>query len=129
MAKKFKGEIKYHLLHANSLIKQLGNATDESIKRLQNGLDLALPFALGIFEKSKYEDELIADGIFNGEEELRKSWEAEITQVLSETQLITPVLDSIEPEFGGRYGEHTEHLQPLLSEMSEVFNTDPTAEW
>ena len=129
LAKKFKGEIKYHLLHANSLIKQLGNATDESIKRLQNGLELALPFALGIFEKSKYEDELIADGIFNGEEELRKSWEAEITQVLSETQLITPALDSLEPEFGGRYGEHTEHLQPLLSEMSEVFNTDPTAEW
>ncbi|MFT6217038.1 MAG: ring-1,2-phenylacetyl-CoA epoxidase subunit PaaC, partial [Roseivirga sp.] len=30
---------------------------------------------------------------------------------------------------GGRYGHHTDHLQPMLNEMSEVFNEDPTADW
>ncbi len=30
---------------------------------------------------------------------------------------------------GGRKGQHTEHLQPLLDEMSEVFRIDPAAEW
>jgi ring-1,2-phenylacetyl-CoA epoxidase subunit PaaC len=34
-----------------------------------------------------------------------------------------------EPVYGGRCGYHTEHLQPLLTEMSEVFAEDPTAEW
>ena len=32
-------------------------------------------------------------------------------------------------ELGGRHGQHTEHLQPLLDEMAEVFRLDPTAEW
>jgi ring-1,2-phenylacetyl-CoA epoxidase subunit PaaC len=31
--------------------------------------------------------------------------------------------------YGGRYGYHTEYLQPLLDEMTEVYRLDPTAEW
>jgi ring-1,2-phenylacetyl-CoA epoxidase subunit PaaC len=30
---------------------------------------------------------------------------------------------------GARTGKHSEHLQPLLDEMSEVFRMDPGAEW
>ena len=40
---------------APDLIKQLGSATEESISRLQKSLEEALPYALGIFEKSPYE--------------------------------------------------------------------------
>jgi len=40
-----------------------------------------------------------------------------------------PDLKIITPIYGGRIGKHTEHLQPLLDEMSEVFRIDPTAEW
>ena len=35
LAKKIKGELRYHTLHANTWIKQLGSATEESIGRLQ----------------------------------------------------------------------------------------------
>ena len=35
----------------------------------------------------------------------------------------------IDPIVGGRIGKHSEHLQPLLDEMSEVFRIDPSAEW
>ncbi|MQK85097.1 phenylacetate-CoA oxygenase subunit PaaI, partial [Escherichia coli] len=45
------------------------------------------------------------------------------------TDLTLPDLATVEPKLGGRYGEHTEHLQPLLDEMAEVFKIDPTAEW
>ncbi len=129
VATKLKGEVKYHVLHANTMIKQLGSSTEEAIERLQNSLNEALPYALGIFEPSKYEAELIADGIYEGEEKIKAQWLENIKKVLSQTQLELPDLTTITPKTGGRYGEHTEHLQPLLDEMAEVFKIDPTAEW
>lgn len=129
LARKIKGELKYHTLHANTWIKRLGSATEESISRLQNSLDMALPFALGIFEPSPFESVLITEGIFAGEEEVKKRWSGKVEEVLAQTQLRLPSLKTLQPVLGGRIGKHTEHLQPLLDEMSEVFKIDPTAEW
>lgn len=129
VATKLKGEVKYHVLHANTWIKNLGSSTEEAILRLQSALNEALPYALGMFEKSKYEQELIDAGIYGGEDAVKAEWLNRIQAVLEKTELKLPELDSIEPKFGGRYGEHTEHLQPLLDEMAEVFKIDPTAEW
>lgn len=129
LAKKIKGELRYHTMHANTWIKQLGSATEESISRLQHSLDEAFPYALGIFETSPYEQELTEEGIFEGEEALKKRWLEDIKNVLQKTSLELPSLDSVEPVYGGRKGEHTDHLQPLVEEMSEVFRIDPGAEW
>jgi ring-1,2-phenylacetyl-CoA epoxidase subunit PaaC len=129
LSRKIRGELRYHTLHANTWIRQLGSATDESISRLQRALDEALPYALGMFEPSMYEDELAATGVFAGEQALRIQWEQKITVLLSTTQLHLPDLKLITPVLGGRQGRHSEHLQPLLDEMSEVFRIDPTAEW
>lgn len=129
LARKIKGEIKYHTLHANTWIKKLGTATDESISRLQKSLDLALPYALGIFEPSPFEAALIADGIFVGENEVQKRWQVKVEEVIAQTQLQLPAWSTLQPVLGGRTGQHTEHLQPLLDEMSEVFKIDPSAEW
>lgn len=129
LARKVRGELRYHTLHANTWVKQLGRATEESIARLQQSLDYTLPFALGIFEKSRYEKEIIDGGIFAGEEQLRAMWQPRVEQILKETSLRLPSWDSIQPKAGGRNGVHTEHLQPLLDEMGEVFRIDPTAEW
>lgn len=129
LAVKIRGEIRYHTMHARTWIKQLGNATPESIERLQNSLDEAIPYALGIFERSDFEDELISGGIFEGEEKLQEAWEKEISKLLADTALNLPDLKLIQPNYGGRKGVHTKHLQPLLDEMAEVFRTDPTADW
>ncbi len=129
LARKIKGELRYHTMHADTWIKQLGTATEDSIRRLQNSLDQALPYALGIFEPSEYEDQLRADKIFEGEEALKERWTERIHSIMSSTDLELPDLQSIEPLYGGRKGQHTGHLQPLLDEMSEVFKIDPAAEW
>ena len=129
LAKKIKGELRYHTLHANTWIKQLGSATEESISRLQHSLEVAMPYALGIFEESSYEKEIIREGIFAGEQELKKRWLAKIESVIIQTQLHLPDWKIVTPVFGGRIGKHSEHLQPLLTEMSEVFRIDPGAEW
>src|SRR6185369_6167560 len=80
LAKKIKGELRYHTLHANTWIKQLGSATEESISRLQNSLELAMPYALGIFEESPMEKEIISNSIFAGEFELKKRWTLKIEE-------------------------------------------------
>lgn len=129
VARKIKGEIKYHIMHANTWMKQLGNSSDEAIERLQQSLNYALPYALGIFEPSRFEKELVDAGIYAGEAAIEERWKENIAEVLSKTKLKLPDWNSLKPVMGGRYGKHTEHLQPLLSEMSEVFNTDPTADW
>jgi ring-1,2-phenylacetyl-CoA epoxidase subunit PaaC len=126
---KIRGELRYHTLHADTWIQRLGTATEESITRMQRALDYAFPFAMGIFEKSAYEDELIREGIFNGEEELKRRWLARVNTVISGTRLQLPAVDNINAVNGGRTGKHSEYLQPLLDEMGEVFRIDPNAEW
>ena len=128
LARKIKGEIKYHKMHADIWVKQLGAATADSIERLQKSLDYAFPYALGIFEPSPWEQVLIDEGIFAGESALASQWVVKVVEVIGKTELTMPDLEQA-PKLGGRKGEHTEHLQPLLDEMSEVFKVDPTADW
>lgn len=129
ISKKIRAELRYHTLHANTWMKQLGSATEESISRLQNSLNLELPYALGLFEESPYENELISSKIFGGEQELKSRWMKAVEEIIRQTSLQLPAWDSLIPVSGGRTGQHSEHLQPLLDEMSEVFKIDPTAEW
>lgn len=129
LSRKIKGEIKYHVMHANTWIKQLGSANEDSIGRLQKSLEYAIPFALGIFEEGEHEEALKAEGIFPGEKALKEEWIKRITEQIGKTALQLPDLNASEPVVGGRKGLHSEHLQPLLDEMSEVFRLDPTAEW
>lgn len=129
LAVKIKGELRYHTLHANTWIKQLASATEESTRRLQTSLEFSMPFALGMFETSPFEEALIKDGIFEGEALLMNRWRIKVEEILSSTPLKLPHWDTVQPTLGGRSGKHSPHLQPLLDEMSEVFRTDPSAEW
>jgi ring-1,2-phenylacetyl-CoA epoxidase subunit PaaC len=129
VARKVRGELRYHTLHAKTWVKQLGSATEESVTRLQKSLEQAMPYALGMFEESPYEKELIEAGIFEGEKKLKESWIAKVEETIHQTSLHLPDWKIIQPITGGRIGKHTEHLQPLLDEMSEVFRIDPGAEW
>ena len=129
ISKKIRAELRYHTLHANTWVKQLGSATEESISRLQRSLEQVMPYALGMFEESPYEKELIGDKIFGGEQALKERWMKKVEAIIAQTQLQLPDWKTIQPVMGGRAGKHSEYLQPLLDEMSEVFKIDPTAEW
>jgi ring-1,2-phenylacetyl-CoA epoxidase subunit PaaC len=126
---KLQGELKYHLLHANTMVKKLGTATTESISRLQGSLQIAFPYALGMFEPSPYEEDLISAGLYAGENRARAAWLENIQKVLDQTALGLPDISQVEPVLGGRQGHHTPHLSALLEELSEVVRIDPTAEW
>lgn len=129
LSAKIRGELKYHTLHANTWIKQLGSATPTSVGRLQSSLEYALPYALGMFERSPFEEELAREGIFEGENILQQRWQQKTEEIIRQTSLNLPAWNTVQAVTGGRVGKHSEHLQPLLDEMSEVFRIDPSAEW
>lgn len=129
LAAKIKGELRYHTLHAKVMITRLGKGNEESIVRLQTALNELFPYALGIFEPSVFEPELIANGIFSGEQTLKLRWYDAVREVIAATELVLPTLEASEPVYGGRGGIHTAHLDELLAEMSEVIRIDPNAEW
>ncbi len=129
IARKFRGELRYHTMHADTWIKQLGSANDESQERMQSSLDKCFPLALGIFEPSDFEEVLKAEGIFPGEKYLQDAWLDHIDQLLHASGFSMPDPNNVTPSYGGRKGQHTEYLKPLLEEMSEVYKIDPEAEW
>lgn len=129
VARKIKGELKYHVFHANTWIVKLGSATKESHARMQTALNESWNYALGLFEESEFEKDLIAENIFGGETELKTRWMEAISSVLTKATLTIPNENTWAPIYGGRKNQHTEHLQPLVEEMSEVFRVDPSAEW
>ncbi len=129
VARKVKGELKYHVFHANTWFVKLGSANEESHNRMQAAFNEAWNYALGMFEPSKNEYLLIAEGIFEGEETLQEKWLANITPFIIKAGISIPSSETWNPVYGGRVGKHTKHLSPLVEEMSEVFRYDPTAEW
>ena len=80
-------------------------------------------------EKGENEEDLIKEGIWQGEEILKDRWTERVSEILEVTELKMPDFTTIQPVYGGRRGNHTEYLQPLLEEMTEVVRLDPTAEW
>lgn len=129
VAKKYRGEIKYHTMHADTWLKQLAAGGEESFGRIQHSINEVFPYALGIFEPGNYEQELMEVNMFAGEAALQEAWYNKVSTILTGMGYSIPAIDSVEPVYGGRFGKHTAHLQPLLEEMSEVFRIDPAADW
>lgn len=129
LAAKAKGELKYHTMHADTLLKQLGNGSEEANARLQKSLNGAWHYALAMFELSEFEDELINENTFIGEKALKEAWLNRVTPVIEAANLKVPVTDESKVVYGGRKGFHSEYLQPLLDEMRELITSDPEAEW
>lgn len=129
LAKKLGREEKYHTLHAQTWISQLGRATPESNRRLQEALDIVYPLAFGLFEPTSFDAEIKAEGLMATEAELEATWVAEMKSLLEAADLKVPAVEDKTIGYGGRSGKHSEHLAPLLLEMSEVFSLDPAASW
>lgn len=129
LARKIKGELKYHVLHANSWMTRLGHGTEVSHARMQSSLNFAMPYALALFEESDNEEELISENVFSGEKQLQQFWEERIRMQLEKAGLTFPEVAKDEIPFGGRKGYHTEHLHNLLEEMAQVFKLQEGVEW
>jgi ring-1,2-phenylacetyl-CoA epoxidase subunit PaaC len=102
-------EARYHLDHAATWVARLGDGTEESHRRVQEGLDFVWPYAF----------EPLGD--------LETAWRATVLPVLATATLAVPET-SWRPT-GGREGKHTEHLGYLLAELQSLHRAHPGATW
>jgi ring-1,2-phenylacetyl-CoA epoxidase subunit PaaC len=127
VAAKILREEAYHLMHVKGLLMRLGNATEESHRRMQSAVEAAFPQALGIFEKLEDEEELKQAKVFAGNELLEQQWKNVVIPVLTSAGL--RVSAQYTPDLGGRKGQHTPHLQSLVDDLQQVYRIAPAAKW
>jgi ring-1,2-phenylacetyl-CoA epoxidase subunit PaaC len=126
----------YHLLHSKGLVERLGDATEESHRHMQAGVDQAFPQALGMFEKLEGEDGLIEKGVFPGNDALKREWLDRVVPMLTSAKLTVPASQTngshivdIKPDDGGRKKSHTQHLKQLVDDLQQVYRIAPKAKW
>jgi ring-1,2-phenylacetyl-CoA epoxidase subunit PaaC len=120
-------EVAYHRDHAAQWTLRLGDGTEESHRRMQEGLERVWPFVPEMFAGDEVTAALVADGVAVDVSALREPWEADVHAVLAAATLTVPA-----PQWtahGGRSGVHTEHFGYLLAEMQHLHRSHPGATW
>jgi ring-1,2-phenylacetyl-CoA epoxidase subunit PaaC len=120
-------EVAYHRELAAEWTVRLGDGTEESARRMAEGLDWCWRFIPELFEVDEVLETLIARGIAVDPRELEAEYRAAIGAVLDDAKLEAP--PEQRPILGGRRGHHSEHLGHLLAVMQHLPRTYPDAIW
>lgn len=112
-------ELAYHRQYAADWVVRLGDGTEESHRRMRQGLEQVAP----------YLDELFAPrpGFGVDPAAVRDEAMAVLHQVTEAAGLVLPQVAPLPGS--GRDGHHTEHLAPLLEELQSIARAHPEAIW
>ncbi|WP_152549825.1 Phenylacetic acid catabolic protein [Geomicrobium sp. JCM 19055] len=80
--------------------------------------------SLDLVDFGQYEQTLLTEGYINDPNELKQQWLSELQSKVKD--LPTRPLEQVK---NGRNGEHTKDLDEALATLSEVYRTDPVAQW
>jgi ring-1,2-phenylacetyl-CoA epoxidase subunit PaaC len=120
-------EVAYHRDHAREWTLRLGDGTEESHRRMQEGIDWMWPLAAELFECDELTERLVREGIAVDARALRPAWEHVVTGVLEEATVSVPEADWAPS--GGRYGQHGEALGHMLAVMQSTHRAHPGVTW
>ena len=120
-------EVAYHRELAADWTIRLGDGTEESTRRMAEGLDWCWRFVPELFEVDETLQAVIDRGIAPDPREFDVEYRAAISAVLAEAKLAQPA--DQRPILGGRRGHHSEHLGHLLAVMQFLPRTYPDAAW
>lgn len=120
-------EVRYHAELSGEWVVRLGDGTEESRRRMIDGLDWNWRFIPELFEVDALVAEAAARGIGVDPTVFRGEYDRRIGNVLAEATLEAP--KDQRPIVGGRRGHHSEHLGHLLAVMQFLPRTYPDAVW
>ena len=120
-------EVAYHRELAGEWTVRLGDGTEESARRMADGLDWCWRFVPELFEVDESLEEMIARQTVPDPRSFEKDYRAAIADVLGQARMEVP--PDQRPILGGRRGHHSEHLGHLLAIMQFLPRTYPDAEW
>jgi len=127
IAEKAVKEVAYHAELAAEWVIRLGDGTEESRRRMAEGIEWMARFVPELFEADDVVAFLADRGIAADPNAFRADYEAEVAAILAEATL--PPLPQQRPILGGRRGHHSEHLGHLLCTMQFLPRTYPEAVW
>ncbi len=120
-------EVTYHERLAASWMVRLGDGTEESHRRLVDGVAWSFRFTAELFEVDPMIAPLVAAGEAVDVSKLRPEWDARIDSVLAEAKVARP--KPMRTVLRGRAGGHGEHLGHILSELQFLQRAYPGASW
>jgi len=124
-------ELTYHRDYAAQWAVRLGDGTEESHRRMRDGLAAVEPYVGELFTPHDVERRLAAGGVAVDPSGLRAGFDEVFGAVLAEATLERPDLRALAGVAGrmGRDGVHTEAMGRLLAEMQSVARAHPGATW
>ena len=120
-------EVEYHQDHAAQWILRLGLGTEESRRRIQEGLYYMWPYLDELFADEPLHDEL--EGIAVRPSTLRESTMKRIEALLAEAELEVPKVTQARLSDSPRDGEYSEYRGYILAEMQSLARKHPGAKW
>ena len=120
-------EIAYHRELAADWTVRLGDGTEDSARRMAEGLEWNWRFIPELFEVDETLQLLIDRNIAPDPRLFEDEYRSAIAAVLVEARLDVPAEQR--PILGGRRGHHSEHLGHLLAIMQFLPRTYPQATW
>ena len=129
VAQKVQMELYYHLMHWKLwFVQLLGSDHAEAVSKMKAAIEKTLPNFAGVFSLGQYGEEMVEQGLIEGEATLRKKWIEAITPVFESVGLVT-TFELGMAKGDGRNGVHTEDLETALDTLSEVYASDKAASW
>jgi len=120
-------EVAYHRELAADWTIRLGDGTEESARRMAEGLDWCWRFVPELFEVDDLLEGLIGQGVAADPRQFEDEYRSAIAAVLADAKLEAPA--DQRPILGGRRGHHSENLGHLLAVMQFLPRTYPDAQW
>ena len=120
-------ESAYHLRHSSTWILRLAGGTDESKNKIVEALNDLWKYTGDMFEWDQAEKEAASAGIIPSFDELRKTWNDTVKEVLGEAGLEMPKETWMAS--GGRKGIHSEYLGLMLCEIQYLQRAYPEDKW
>lgn len=121
-------ELTYHRDYAARWTVRLGDGTQLSRERMQQGLAQTWPYVGELFAHHDVERRMATTGVGAGPAGLREEFDAVVGQVLRAACLSRPQ-PSAPQEHRGRAGVHTAALGELLADMQSLARAHPEATW
>ena len=120
-------EVTYHQELSAEWVIRLGDGTEESRRRMEQGIDWMWRFVPELFEMDETASEIAACGSGTDVTAFRANYDRAVRSVIEEATLDVP--KDQRPILGGRRGHHSEHLGHLLAIMQYLPRTYPDAVW
>ena len=120
-------EVTYHLERSRDWVIRLGDGTEESRRRMQDGIDELWTYTGELFDGDEVDRAMVERGIGPDPASLREPWLDLMRRTAEEATLTLPQPGWMQR--GGKKGIHTEHLGYVLAELQFLQRAYPNATW